>query len=141
MHQKGSVSQCIFYAPAAVSFQARYYHFVRCIHRSVPTHVPPEFRHAVFDSLHSLFHPGIQATQHLITARYVGPGMNSDVRRRARCCLHCQLSKVHWHTTAPLATFTTPYSQFDKVHIDLVGPLPPSWGYVYLLTCIDCFTH
>ncbi len=29
----------------------------------------------------------------------------------------------------------------DFVHIDLVGPLPPSQGYQYLLTCIDRFTR
>ena len=30
---------------------------------------------------------------------------------------------------------------FDIVHIDLVGPLPPSRGFTYLLTCIDRFTR
>ena len=30
---------------------------------------------------------------------------------------------------------------FDQVHIDIVGPLPPSRGYSYLLTCIDRFTR
>ena len=39
----------------------------------------------------------------------------------------------------PLGTFATLDAQFDHVHIDLVGPLPPSNGSVYLLTCIDCF--
>ncbi len=41
----------------------------------------------------------------------------------------------------PLATFTTPDARFDHVHIDLVGPLPPSNGFVYLLTCVDRFTR
>ena len=31
--------------------------------------------------------------------------------------------------------------RFDQVHIDLVGPLPPSSGSVYLLTCVDQFTR
>ena len=35
--------------------------------------VPVDFRQAVFHSLHSLSHPGIRATQRLLTARYVGP--------------------------------------------------------------------
>ena len=104
-------------------------------------YVPPEFRHAVFEALHALSHPGIRATQRLITSRYVWPGINSDIRRWARTCLRCQLSKVHRHTVAPLTTFATPDSRFDKVHIDIVGPLPPSRGYVYLLTCIDRFTR
>ena len=48
---------------------------------------------------------------------------------------------MHRHTTAPLATFATPDCRFDKIHLDLVGPLPPSNGYVYILTCIDRFTR
>ena len=34
-----------------------------------------------------------------------------------------------------------PESRFDIVHIDLVGPLPPSEGFTYLLTCMDRFTR
>ena len=45
--------------------------------------------------------------------------------------------------TVPSATttFATPDARFDQVHIDIVGPLPPSRGYSYLLTCIDRFTR
>ena len=103
--------------------------------------VPVNFRRAVFDSLHSLSHPGIRATQRLLTARYVWPSINTDVRRWARSCPQCQLSKVHCHTVTPLSTFSTPDAQFDKVHLDIVGPLPCSRGFTYLLTCIDHFTH
>ena len=35
--------------------------------------VPLSWRHTVFDSLHSLSHPGIRATQRLINDRYVWP--------------------------------------------------------------------
>ena len=41
----------------------------------------------------------------------------------------------------PLSTFSTPDARFDMIHLDLVGPLPPSKGYTYLLTCIDRFTR
>lgn len=67
--------------------------------------------------------------------------MNSNVRRWARSCPKCQRAKVQCHCTAPLATFATPDIRFDRVHIDLVGPLPPSNGCVYLLTCVDRFTR
>lgn len=103
--------------------------------------VPESFRRAIFDSLHALSHPGIRATQRLVTSRFVWPNINSDVRRWARTCLQCQRSKIHRHTSAPLGTFATPDARFDKVHIDLVGPLPPSNGFVYLLTCVDRFTR
>ena len=86
-------------------------------------------------------HPGIRATQRLVTSRFVWPRVKADVRRWARSCLQCQRAKNHRHSAAPLATFATPDNRFDHVHIDLVGPLPPSNGCVYLLTCVDRFTR
>lgn len=67
------------------------------------------------NALHSLSHPGIRATQRLITAHYVWPGINSVVRKWARSCLQCQRSKVQWHTTASLTTFATPDARFDRI--------------------------
>ena len=75
--------------------------------------VPASFRRAVFDSLHSRSHPGIRAIQRLLTARYVWPSINADVRRWARSCLQCQRSKVQRHTITPLPTFATPDIRFD----------------------------
>jgi hypothetical protein len=34
-----------------------------------------------------------------------------------------------------------PDQRFDHVHMDLVGPLPPSKGKCYIFTCIDRFTR
>ena len=103
--------------------------------------VPIAFRHVVFDSLHSLAHPGVRATQRLITERFVWPGMNTDVRKWTKAYLQCQRSMIQHHTVTPLSTFATPDARFDQVHIDIVGPLPQSRGYSYLLTCIDRFTR
>lgn len=47
---------------------------------------------------------------------------------------------MHKHLVTTLSVIPTPDSRFDVVHIDIVGPLPPSQGYTYLLTCIDPFT-
>ena len=41
----------------------------------------------------------------------------------------------------PLGTFATPDARFDNIHIEIVGPLPPSNDYTYILTCIDRFTR
>lgn len=109
---------------------------------SVPRpYVPRKFRKSIFNSLHSLGHPSIRATQKLITGRFVWPDINKDVRQWARSCLECQKSKVHRHTVTPLSTFPTPDIRFDHVHIDIVGPLPVSQGNSYILTCIDRFTR
>ena len=104
-------------------------------------YIPAKFRRVVFDALHNLSHPGINATQKLITERFVWPGINKDVRSWTKTCLQCQRCKVHRHTKTPIGTFATPDARFDHVHIDLVGPLPPSNGNAYLLTCVDRFTR
>ena len=103
--------------------------------------VPPQFHRQVFDALHSLSHPGIRATQGLVTSRYVWPGINKDVRDWTRTCLQCQRAKVHQHTSIPIDQFPPPDARFTHVHIDLVGPLPPCQGFTYLLTCVDRFTR
>ena len=103
--------------------------------------VPPQFCRQVFDTLHSLSHPGVCVTQRLVTSRYVWPGINKDVGDWTRTCLQCQRAKVHQHTSTPIGQFPPPDARFAHVHIDLVGPLPPCQGFTYLLTCVDCFTR
>ena len=99
------------------------------------------FRRAIFDKFHSLSHPGIHATQKLIAARYVWPSMNADIRRWARSCPQCQQCKVFRHTKAPISGFAASERRFGHVHIDLVGPLPHSKGFTYILTMFDRFTR
>ena len=111
--------------------------------------VPPQYRRAVFHSLHALSHPGIRATRKLVAARYVWPGMNSDVKRWTQSCLQCQQSQIQRHTVTSIATFATHFDwvhidivgHFDWVHIDIVGTLPVSKDFTYLLTCVDRFTR
>ena len=103
--------------------------------------VTTNFRRAAFDSIHQLSHPGIKATVKLITERYVWPSVERDCRQWAQACIPCQRSKVSRYTSAPVASFVTPSSRFEHVHIDLVGPLPSSRGFKYCLTCVDRFTR
>lgn len=103
--------------------------------------VPSILRRTVFDSLHNLSHPGIRATRKLICSKYFWPNMNVDITHWARCCIQCQKSKVHRHTKSTYGNFEPPKGRFEKVHIDIVGPLPPSNGYTYLLTLVDRFSR
>ena len=50
----------------------------------------------------------------------------------------CQDPAAHHRSTILIPT---PDARFDVVHIDLVGPLPPSQGFTYLLTCVDRYTR
>lgn len=103
--------------------------------------VPQALRKQVFDSLHSLSHPGANATAKLVAERFVWPGVRKDCREWSRSCIPCQRAKVNRHVSAPLGTYKLPHSRFRHIHIDLIGPLPISQGYRYCLTAIDRFTR
>ena len=103
-------------------------------------YVPKKLRRQLFTQLHGLSHPGIRATQRLVTSKYVWPNMNADIRKRTHACLACQQSKVHVHTMSPIGRFRPPDSRFAHVHVDLAGPLPTVNGHTDLLTCVDRFT-
>jgi len=104
-------------------------------------YVPRKLQKDVFDSLHSLGHPNIRATQKLATTCYAWPDVYKHVHQWARFYIKSQKSKVYHHTVTPLSKFPTPDVQFDHVHIDIVGPLPVSQGSSYILVCIDHFTR
>lgn len=103
--------------------------------------VPLKFRKQVFDNLHSFSHPGANTSAKLVAERYVWPFMRRDCREWSKACLACQRAKVHRHVSSPLGTLDLPKARFKYVHLDLIGPLPPSAGYRYCLTAVDRFTR
>ncbi|GFV87636.1 pro-Pol polyprotein [Trichonephila clavipes] len=103
--------------------------------------VPKNLRQVVFQNLHFLSHPGISATTNLISKRFFWPGMRKDIKNRVRACEKCQRAKVFKHTKVPLSTFALPDARFAHIHIDYIGPYPPSKGYKYCLTIIDRYTR
>ena len=108
---------------------------------AVRPYLPQQHRFQAFRQLHDLSHPGIRASQRLLTSRFIWEGINKDVRLWTRTCTNCQASKVTRHTHSPPGTFPPITRRFDHVHIDLVGPLLPSAGHRYILTCVDRFTR
>ena len=63
------------------------------------------------------------------------------VNQWTKQCLQCQRSKIQTHTHAPLQHFNEPAKRFSHIHIDIVGPLPPSAGLTHLLTIMDRTTR
>lgn len=105
--------------------------------------VPVKFHRTLFNSLYSLSHPGIPATQCLVTANVLLLlGMSGLVLMPMSGSGHdpvCSASNPR--SSDILSTFATPDARFDNIHLDIVGPLPPSKGHTYFLTCIDRFTR
>ena len=96
--------------------------------------VPLPWRHTVFKSLHNLSHPGIWATQKLITSRFVWPGINSEYSPLdlflytmptskdaethyspslsipySRCSLRCRPHRYLWTTTTITRLYLPPH--------------------------------
>ena len=86
-------------------------------------------------------HPGIRATQKLITSRFIRTAINKNTREWIRTCIPCQKTKIGHYTRSRLGTFHAPDARFKHVHIDIVGPLLPSQNNTYLLTCIDRYSR
>ncbi|UYV72011.1 hypothetical protein LAZ67_9001548, partial [Cordylochernes scorpioides] len=103
--------------------------------------VPAPCRRIIFSAYHNLSHPGVRATTRMVTAHYVWPAVKKDCAHWTRACHRCQVSKTARHTRTPLQSFSPPDGRFSHVHIDLVGPLPPSENYRYIFTCVDRFTR
>ena len=89
-----------------------------------------------FNSIHNLTRAGHKATYSLLHTKVVWPFMRKDVKFWCNSCASCQSNKITRHTKPPILSFPTG-SRFETVHIDIVGPLPPSRGYTYRLTMID----
>ena len=103
--------------------------------------IPRSKRRQVFDMIHGLSHPSGRSTAKLLTERFVWHGINKDARTWARNCIACQTSKVHRHVESGTGTFPQPLRRFGHIHVDMVGPLPPSDGHRYLFTITERSTR
>ena len=103
--------------------------------------LPGAWTRKIFDINHELAHVGARAMRRMLCDRFVWSGMARDIRLWARTCVACQRAKVSQHTVAPLMSLPMPPKRFDGLHVDLVGPLPESQGFTYLLTIVDRFTR
>lgn len=103
--------------------------------------LPTSWTRVIFNQLHGLSHSGPRPTQKTICQRFVWKNMKRDIRRWCKECHPCQSSKISRHTKAPLTTRPEPDTRFASIHVDLVGPLPPSQGMSYMFTIIDRFTR
>ena len=75
----------------------------------------------------------------MVSDKFIWRGMWKQVSRWVKECHHCQSSKIQNHAKAPLEHFSVPEKRFSVsyINIDIVGPLPFSSGFTYLLTIIN----
>ena len=103
--------------------------------------VPAELRCPLTLQLHGLAHPRTKSNVRLVADRFFWPNLAKDVHLWAAACVPYQRANVHCHVRAPLDFFPLPGGHFHHIYVDLVGPLPPSRGFTYLLTMVDRYTR
>lgn len=99
------------------------------------------FRKTAFDLMHSISHPGAAKTIKMVSERFFWPNMKKDCRQWSKECISCQRGKIHRHNESPISSYNLPQQRFEHINMDIVGPLPPSKGYRYCLTCVDRFSR
>lgn len=104
-------------------------------------YITPKFRRQVFQNYHNLNHPSVRGTVNHLRTKFVWPSILKDLREWSRSCIFCQKNKISRHVSSPLGNFAVPNERFTHINIDIIGPLHPSLGFTYCVTCIDRFTR
>lgn len=109
--------------------------------------VPKEMRETVLRLAHDSSmagHLGIAKTTDRILTEYFWPGCRSDIICYCKSCDRCQRT-VHRGSVrkVPLGDMPIIDRPFDKVAVDIIGPLYPASdrGYRYILTLVDFATR
>jgi len=87
-------------------------------------------------------HKGVTKTYLRIKARYYWPNMKTDIQSYIQNCRNCKLKKlVRVKTRQPMIITDIPCATFDKISMDIMGPLPETrTGNTYILTIQDLLT-
>lgn len=87
-------------------------------------------------------HYGFNKTYSKIKTRYYWPSMKSDIRSYIKTCDSCQKNKTNFKPTKqPMQITTTSEKPFERLALDIVGPLPiTEHGHRFILTSQDDLT-
>ncbi|XP_025161882.1 uncharacterized protein LOC112590215 [Harpegnathos saltator] len=106
---------------------------------------PPGDRRRILEECHSSMiggHKGVTKTYLRIKEKYQWPNLKEEIQEFIRNCRSCQLKKlVRVKTKQPMVITDTPREAFEKISMDIMGPLPTtSSGNSYILTIQDLLT-
>ena len=107
--------------------------------------IPKDLRLSLFHSAHThslAGHLGKKRTASRIAQHFYWPGLGKDVQKLCQRCPDCQKGNRRRPTRAPLIPLPVMERPWQRVAIDIVGPLDRSRrGNNYLLTVIDFATR
>ncbi len=109
--------------------------------------VPTELRSEVMKVCHESLmggHLGVKKTLDRVVSQFYWPGVHGDVRRHCMSCDICQRTIPKGKVgRIPLGTMPLIATPFERIAVDLVGPLYPvtDRGNRYILTVVDYATR
>ena len=107
--------------------------------------LPTQLRPAVLRLAHDIpmaGHLGRQKTMDRIRQRFYWPKVYHDVKNHCRTCAQCQKSSMKGVRKAPLVPLPIMDEPFQRIAMDIVGPLPrSSSGKRYILVICDYATR
>uniref|UniRef100_A0A8C4X6A1 Gypsy retrotransposon integrase-like protein 1 n=1 Tax=Erpetoichthys calabaricus TaxID=27687 RepID=A0A8C4X6A1_ERPCA len=87
-------------------------------------------------------HLGAEKTLERIKLRFYWPGINEEVRRFCQSCPDCQIRQIPRRVRAPLVPIPLVDIPFERLGVDIVGPLKPSSrGFKYILVMVEYATR
>ena len=102
------------------------------------TVVPESLRKDVLEMYHNSTlagHGGIRQTYERIREHFFWPNLMREVTQHCKNCEKCSFKKDVIHVKAPLHPVKV-NQPFEKVYLDLIGPLPLSEGFQYIIVFI-----
>ena len=102
--------------------------------------IPLELREVILQTFHALGHPASKETLRRIGEFYYWPNMKRSVENFVTSCHPCQATKRN-NIKPKVGKFPIPDRRFSSLHLDVVGPLPESRGFKYLLSIYDRSTR
>lgn len=87
-------------------------------------------------------HFGMTKTYDRVRRKFHWKGMKGDIRAYVKKCIKCQKNKAGRATKMPLKITGHADKPFDKIYVDIVGPLPVTAnGNKYILSMTDDLTR
>ena len=95
--------------------------------------IPKNLREVIMQTFHNLGHPKKKETVRRISEFYYWPRMKREIEDFCASCHPCQAT-AKGNIKPEMGKFPVPDKRFQALHVDVVGPLPESRGYKYILT-------
>ena len=107
-------------------------------------YIPPPFVELALRICHSspwVGHSGVEGTLSRARQYFYWKGFREDIKNYINSCHICNLIKSHRLKVPPARVWPICKDKWERVHIDLIGPLPRSEIFKYIFVITDAFTR